>query len=89
MVLSIVMCAYLLGRIVGGRNMSAFTAMGATGVIPKETVKTLGPAGRIAGKSATPQDRAAARRPLAALLFFTEDPVAEVTAVIYWSDRGL
>jgi hypothetical protein len=85
MVLSIVLCAYLLGRIVGGQNMSAFTAIGnllvTTGVIPKESVEALGPAGRVAGKSAAPQKTKGRQTASAAALACpTEDPVAEVTA---------
>lgn len=86
MVLSVVMCAYLLGRIIGGSNMSAFTAISSllvkTGVIPKETVESLGPGGKLVEKNAsrpTKPQRTKGRQSAtaAALACPTEDPVTE------------
>src|SRR3954471_3854220 len=57
MVLSVVMCAYLLGRIIGGQNMSALTAVSSllvkVGVIPKEAEEALGPGGKLIEKNAS------------------------------------
>jgi hypothetical protein len=82
MVLSIVMCAYLVGRLVGGQNMGAFKAIGnllmTTGVIPKETAEALGPGGRVIGKASTPQKTKNRQTASAASLACpTEDPIEE------------
>src|SRR3954468_2486137 len=79
MVLSIVMCAYLLGRIVGGQNMSAFSAIGnllvTVGIVPRESVEALGSGGRVAAKAAQPpKTRSKKATAAAALACPTEDP---------------
>jgi hypothetical protein len=85
MVLSLVMCAYLLGRLVGGKDMSALAGISSllvqTGVIPKEAAESLGSSGKLIGKSAKPakpqRTKGHQNASAESLACPTEDPITE------------